>query len=42
VVRTSGPAERPGDRVVETALLPGADDPDRLVRTVRQVAVAGS
>jgi len=42
VVRTSGPAERLGDRVVETALLPGADDPDRLVRTVRQVAVAGS
>jgi len=42
VVRTSRPARPLGDRVVETALLPGPDDLDRLVRTVRQVAVAGS
>ena len=40
VLRTSGPAGPLGDRVVETALLPGADDLDRLVRTVRQVALA--
>ena len=45
VVRTSGPVGPLGpvaDRVVETARLPGGDDPDRLVRTVRQVAAAGS
>ena len=42
VVRTSGPAGSLGDRVIETALLPGADDLVRLVRTVRQVAAAGS
>jgi hypothetical protein len=42
VVRTSRPAGPLGERVVETALLPGTDDLDRLVRTVRQVAAAGS
>jgi hypothetical protein len=42
VVRTSGPAAPLGDRVVETALLPGEDDLERLVRTVRQVAAAGA
>jgi GrpB-like predicted nucleotidyltransferase (UPF0157 family)/predicted enzyme related to lactoylglutathione lyase len=42
VVRTEGPAGQLGDRVVEAALLPGEDDLDRLARTVRQVAAAGS
>ena len=42
VVRTSGPVAAPRGRVIETALLPGAEDLDRLVRTVRQVAAAGS
>ena len=45
VVRTSGPVSPfgpSGGRTIETALLPGADDLDRLVRTVRQVAAAGS
>ena len=42
VVRTSASAGPLGDRVIETARVPGADDPDRLVRTVRQVAAAGS
>jgi GrpB-like predicted nucleotidyltransferase (UPF0157 family)/predicted enzyme related to lactoylglutathione lyase len=42
VVRTAGPPGQLGDRVVEAAMLPGEEDLDRLTRTVRQVAAAGS
>jgi GrpB-like predicted nucleotidyltransferase (UPF0157 family) len=41
VVRTSSPVGL-GGRVVEVTSLPGDNDLDRLVRTVRQVAAAGS